>query len=673
MTMQEKIAALLNEYNHANSEYGIEKMLEAWRTNKANLISVLSKHPNWDADNYRIVFSTDYERGFDSNAIDEFKQWVKGVFLKQHAEKINGIDATVYSDNINRLEDIQSCVEKIRSKETDDFDFQSFMTFNYNGEEYSTLTQLIASMTAVFRAFQETHSRVCGVYITDESKDTLTKIVEFFNLLINTAEGNLLTEDEAEKINELFPEFKAVSGQKIMKPVRKLCVKYGLDNIVQMQRDVYTDDNGYIHERIRDKGYNYQIAALGDKINPFKITRHTIVSVNPLDILTMSFGHGWASCHTIDKENKRGSTNHYSGMYCSGPVSYMNDGSSVLLATFDAVYNGTEFEFQDKMQRCMFHINEDGTVIVQGRVYPDGRDGGEKSYATQFRNIMQQIIAQCFDHCNLWTLKKGTHECRQYTQSVGTHYRDYLNYDDCTVSLLKGIENYKEVKIGHLPICPNCGQTHSTEDYLVCASCRCESTCAYCEDEINPEDSIECYDTGAVYCCYDCATADGVHYCEDDDRWHDEDHCYQDSGNDEWYSGCPEVETEDGRCYHSCEAAYDDGYTATDDGEWYPEDEVYYDENREIYFHEWCGMVEHNGDYYYNSESAQEAGLIQYKEEWYDAEDMVSDCRTGEIFPAELDGAVEISESEWYIDDFSAREAGYVFDEESKEWRRAAA
>ncbi len=202
--MVEKIATLLDEYNHPNTEYGIEKMLETWSTNKANLIRVLSKHPNWDPENYRIVFSTDYERGFDSNAIDEFKQWVKSVFLEQHAEKCDGIDATVYSANMGKLETIQSCMDRIRSREASLTGFQSFMTFNYNGEEYSTLTQLIASMNAVFRAFQETHVKVCGVYITEESKDTIAKIVEFFNLLINTAEGNLLTEEVAEKINELF-------------------------------------------------------------------------------------------------------------------------------------------------------------------------------------------------------------------------------------------------------------------------------------------------------------------------------------------------------------------------------------------------------------------------------------------------------------------------------------
>lgn len=660
MDMVREICDLLDKYNHINTEDGVRAVLTEWAKNKANLVAHLSQHPNWDGENFRIVFSSDYERAFDEDGVTEFKKWFRTEFARLNSETIDGVNPSVYRTNIRYLTQIQRSIESIR--EYENADFNSHMIFEYKGEDCSTLSGIISAMSEKYEQFYETHTEIDDYYVPENKVNELRKAISFFSTCMVNGTG-VLTEETANTINEIFPELKAVQGQKMMKLVRKVCIKYGLDKIVDMKTEYFMDANGNVHNRTKDMGYNGQIAKLGDKVNPLKIRRHTIISVNPLDYLTMSFGYKWASCHTIDKENfRRVSNNHHHGMYCSGCMSYMLDESSVLFATFDPAFEETDFENADKMQRCMFHINEDGTVIVQGRVYPDGRDGGDKSFASQFRNIVQQIVAQCYGHNNLWENKKGTRNIREYVYSRGTHYRDYLNYEDCTISLQKGIDTYKTTNIGHTPICVSCGCEHTTEEWLTCSECRDERTCDYCGDAISEDDAIYCEDNGRVYCCPDCAERDDVHWCEDDDQWHDEYHCYRDDATCDWYSGDPEIETEDGHRYSCWEHAEDDGYRADDNGYWWPEDEVFYDENRGIDFHRDSDTVRTiNGEYFVDAESAREAGYLDYEGEWYREEEMVPSALTGEMFPKDLEGAVHIEETDdWFQSATDAEAVGYV-------------
>ena len=160
--------------------------------------------------------------------------------------------------------------------------------------------------------------------------------------------------------------------------------------------------------------------------------------MNPLDYLTMSFGNSWASCHTIDKTNKRRMPNSYEGMYSSGTVSYMLDKPSMVFYTVDAAYEGKDFWHEPKINRQMFHWAED--KLVQGRLYPQDNDGNGGAY-TPYREIVQKIMSEIFEFPNLWTVSKGTDAASKYVVSEGTHYRDYESYSNCTLSRPKGSEN----------------------------------------------------------------------------------------------------------------------------------------------------------------------------------------------------------------------------------------
>ena len=378
-----------------------------------------------------------------------------------------------------------------------------------------------------------------------------------------------VTEEMLGLIKVDYPDFKGAVGQKTSRAMNKLFCMLGFD---------------------KHPDYNREFAKYADALNPLTITRHTIISINLIDYLTMSFGNSWASCHTIDKTNKRGMPNSYSGCYSSGTLSYGLDPSSIVFYTVDADYNGNEFYFEPKINRQMFHFGED--KLVQGRLYPQSCDFGFGDSYTQFRNIMQGVFAQCLGVPNLWILKTGTGACYDaIIDGGGTNYKDYYHFDQCNVSILKNSENENRIEIGAEPICIECGYRHGTEQNINCCRSR---TCEHCGCAINEDDAH--YVDGEYY-CDDCVT-----WCEccdsyvlnDDATWIDsEDRYVCNDCLDEYYSYCDECgnyyNNDDGRYVDYtdswvCGDCLDERYTQCEEcGEYYPNYRIV-TEN----FHDYC-------------------------------------------------------------------------------------
>ena len=302
-----------------------------------------------------------------------------------------------------------------------------------------------------------------------------------FNMFyhLSATANQYMTEETAEMFNGINPEFHARAGQKTSRMANKFCTYVGLNHLPD---------------------YNREFAKYADAINPLTITRHTVLSVNPLDYLTMSFGNSWASCHTIDKRNKRGMPNSYEGMYSSGTISYMLDSPSMVFYTVDASYNGNDFWNEPKINRQMFHWGEE--KLVQGRLYPQDNDGDNSVY-TPYREIVQKVMSELFSLPNYWTVSKGTDAAGKFINSDGTHYRDYDNYSNCTLSRPKGSENDRYITVGHDPICIECGSEHDTEDCISCCSKPSEYYCSECGEPIDDDDVIWINDEPY---CRDCVT-----------------------------------------------------------------------------------------------------------------------------------------------------------------------
>ena len=262
----------------------------------------------------------------------------------------------------------------------------------------------------------------------------------------------------------------------------------------------------------------------------------------------MSFGNSWASCHTIDKDNKRDMPNSYHGMYSSGTISYMLDQVSIVFYTVTAAYNGNEYYFEDKINRCMFHYGKD--KLIQGRVYPQDNDSNENGIYKDIREIMQKIIADCEGTTNYWTTKKGVQEIGDYVNHGGTNYPDYRHYNNCCISFPKEKEiNPTVMVIGHKPICVECGSEHWEEESINCCNTGCE--CESCGEHISDDDSY--WVDGSRY-CRDCVT-----YCE---------HCeeYVLPNNASW------VDSVDA---YICDNCIENNFVCCSRcGEYYPEDET---------------------------------------------------------------------------------------------------
>jgi hypothetical protein len=285
------------------------------------------------------------------------------------------------------------------------------------------------------------------------------------------------------------PELRIKAGQKTSRVVNKLCTYLGITG---------------------DSSYNRRFARYADAINPIIVNHKVVLSINPLDYLTMSFGNSWSSCHTIDKQNKRRMPHGYSGMYSSGTMSYMLDESSIVLYTVDEKYQGEEYWNQPKINRQMFHYAHN--KLVQARLYPQSNDSDGSMY-TPYRNVVQEIIATVFDFSNLWTNKKGTSAIYPYVHSSGTHYLDYCNFQSCNISFAKDLDTDGEINIGHDPICIECGCEHTTENNINCChsityKCNC---CGYEMEE--GDDSLVFIDSEPY--CDEC-----VSYCDECDEYY---------------------------------------------------------------------------------------------------------------------------------------------------------
>ena len=612
-----KMKELYDEYDHINSAEGIEMQWNEHKENKSPVLAFLSNHPKFDPEAMAIVLEGSYERKRDAKAIEHFCEWCRNAILNWGRER----QYKYYCCTTNELEAAKDRLVTICSR-VEDIMYTTKGSFlnvvTVNGMTYKELMKEKQRLYSLWKYAYEHSIYTNGIFLRQDNDDYIKFCNAYsFISMIESYKDNIADEEFARKANEWAEPFDfekngktiglgAVKGKKVSRIVQDFFKNYGLNKIVDKRDEVFYDDNGNFHTRTKDHGWNSQYGKYTDAVNPLTIKRWTIISANFLDYLTMSFGNGWQSCHTIDKTNKRGidSAHNYSGMYCSGTLSYALDGNSIIMYTVDEKYKGKEFWSQPKINRCMFHIGED--KIVQGRLYPDGRDGGDDSLSAQFRNIMQKVIADCAKEANLWKLVKGTDACDRVVNSYGTHYKDYLHYEDCTVSYLKrnGIKkNTKMIPVGHRPICPCCGEEHYTEDQLTCPDCRENRTCYHCGSVINEDDRIYDEDSDHYFCCEECANEYGAYYCENVEAYHS-DYVYYDNWTEEYfydYGGYDCIHFE----YRGEEYHYLNEENAELDGFHFVDGNYYHEDDGDIVQCTDCGdwilfedAVKVNGDYY---------------------------------------------------------------------------
>ena len=694
---------LLHRFGYPVTEKAVNAILDKWAKEKGWLIDLLSKSPNYNG-YFQVEMPIELYRKVDKTKISEFLDWYESAYqtnvLKDKIIRVGQF--FTYGDYLR----MARATENISDMLNDYMTYKGFPR-SYYVSEYERLRNRIADIREKYHPANDIYIDGKTEYISREDNDTWNYSTKALKKAILGYKDrpedavNILQKEELSEISEYCEaahlKVRPRSGQKVMKFVEALCKEVGISKVKQMREvswevELHNEDGTTRTEtrtKEKDFGWNLQKTELGDAINPLKYERSIVVSVNPIDFWTQSFGFKWASCMTIDKENIRNITsNHYSGCYSGGTESYMLDGSTVITyirptesQLKDINEEELPMEEQSKFKRCLFYLGED--KLVQSRVYPDGRDGGDESLAAQIRKFMQGFISGLYNVTNMWVIKKGTTACCNVidTASGASHYKDYANYSDCNVSYLKrddGTTNSKRITVGSKIICPNCGNEHSSEESITCSRCPREgSVCENCGDSADTDDRIEI--GGHIYCCASCAEEDGWVWATDVDDWRRMDDCRQDYNDDMWYyyeGDGIEVKDEYGydMWFHNSESAEDYGcvYCEYDD-EWTYEDNAIEVGDTGTYFmiSENSDYVEINGEYFPDEETAERSGYIwsDLDDEWANKDDVLEIGETGEYFVTRYhDDYIETEDGLYFPDEETAVENGYIHNEETDTW-----
>lgn len=462
----------------------VGQMVDEWFIQKIKLINLFAKSSFWNEERLAIDFSKPILRKFDKSEYNRFLNLMRDC--AEHVLKEVKIGNFTYAELDGIIDKLANRISALRNAEqygaivkdliayaTEERDF--FQERLYNASNDGNLK--IYNSKAYIKAEYETKKnvRICLRELIDHPTQ-------------------FLSEEMATYINNYFEKFGSKEGQKTSRVVNKLCKMIGLDKITYRDLSNWCLEFVSSAEDFDKNAYNVKFAKFADACNPFQVTKHILISLNPVDYLSMSWGDNWGSCHDIDKEDKHNrNCSSYSGCYSSGTESYMLDGSSVVMFIegADAIQLAEERKepVPRKEMRQMFHITDE--KFIQGRLYPyDQTDRGQNAEPEeyiQYREIMQSVLAELWDVPNLWTNKRGNVACGNETQSDGTHYRDYTHYDNVNVSFLKNGTQDKIIYIGHDPICPRCGEEHGEESNCFCYDCQNERRRTWC-------DYHECYE-----------------------------------------------------------------------------------------------------------------------------------------------------------------------------------
>lgn len=357
--------------------------------------------------------------------------------------------------------------------------------------------------------------------------------------------------------------------------------------------------------------------------------QHVIISANPADFLTMSYGTNWASCHILNPSvacTFEGDS--YSGCYKAGCLSYMNDGASIIVYALEELPEDlSALPMQRKLVRNMFHVNLKTSAIMQSRFYPYGKNDYRFD---AFRSLVQSVFAICMGVPNHWKLSHGRNDEDFRTSSYSLHYPDY-HYSDNGINTSvpscvdETINASNMAFIGNQAYCLSCGE--DIVDEAECIFCdRCDDSrgvrCACCGERVDEIELYYCEDTGD-YRCAECSW-----YCEDCDR------NFSNNSDYEYLNGV--------RICMGCLECGD--YVQCDDcGEWMHVDDAYYTEDGE---HCFC-------EYHYNRlPKCDICGNTYISDDLNDTEDgkVCDDCLSG-FAPCKHCGALRFEDNMVMADD----------------------
>lgn len=407
---------LLRANSHRCSEHGVCVLLDTYFTNKEPLIKlfITSKHY---IDDMRIVVEKEFDRQI---SIRDLK-----IFFANANEKFHTDEMLEYTDSKGK-----TMMDYLMTGKTV-FDITELPKVKEQRNKTEKMCQF---------CYEDGSTRLSDI----KRRNFLDCLSVFKRYPYSALQQDWKPDDPS------IPVLKA--GTKTSRAFNKICVHYGVNKLHPETTTV--EENG---TTIQKTTYPYDkvFAEYADLVSNLKRKMQFVISLNPLDYLTMSNGINWKSCHNI-----------HDGCYKAGTISYMLDTTSII--TFAVKEINDDIHKIPKVYRQMYHYSDN--LFVQSRLYPQGNDGATNLY-DQFRGYVIKEFSSLLRVNGEWTHKAGYDYCVKHINSIGKHYTDYYHRNDTGIfyptNKESDIQNFK-MTVGHETICANCGRTfNDNSHYLV--------------------------------------------------------------------------------------------------------------------------------------------------------------------------------------------------------------
>lgn len=409
------MSALLSKYGHRNSEHGICVLLDKYFSQKESLIKLFVQSKNYIGD-MRICIKKEFERQISSNEINSF-------FCGFH-EKLNTRAMLQFKDN----------------------DGKEFVDYLLTGKTSVSIAGLPSANAQKAKKLKlaKFNYDTMALYSSHRRYTDFCAYIRYFNGLYH----HTIPESFQYRTDGTAPLLR--KGTKASRAFNSMCQFYGVDKL-NPQTEV-TEHHG---EHVERTVYPYDklFAQYSDLVSILKRKMNFIISLNPLDYLTMSVGVSWNSCHHIR-----------TGSYKGGCMSYMLDATSMITFVVNDI-DGPIHEIP-KLYRQMYHYKDN--LFVQNRLYPQGNDGATNLYE-RFRGFVMEEFNALLHVDGTWTNEVGTRPCSNHISSIGCHYKDYNGNPSCSIFYPSDKANdirYQVMTVGHKGICPRCGGEFTSSSYF---------------------------------------------------------------------------------------------------------------------------------------------------------------------------------------------------------------
>lgn len=221
--------------------------------------------------------------------------------------------------------------------------------------------------------------------------------------------------------------------------------------------------------------FNKLFAKISDCLSVKSFKRKAVLSVNPLDFLTMSNGNSWSNCMCL-KPTKNYDGFEYRGKHQAGVLSYMTDDVSCLFYTLDVKTDDAPLWTIPKITRQVIFYKY--PLIVHERIYPKSIDYADKQTNPYviYRDVVQRIFAECEDVKNDWAYNDTYIKCNPDCFV----YPDWRYYVALKYRNIHDKNSSNTIRVGGKSYCIHCGEQKIYNDdddndnacaTLLCADC----------------------------------------------------------------------------------------------------------------------------------------------------------------------------------------------------------